>query len=163
MAESLAAWLRDEVGPRLAKLGSPLRSVENYDSYECRSRNRIKNAKISEHAKGDAIDIRAFRLADGRRIEPTDAKVDRPLREDLRDSACHRFTTVLGPGEPYHSGHIHLDILERRRGYRICQWEVFTPAVAGIPLPAPRPASVAFTPPPESGGDGRPINHGSKL
>jgi hypothetical protein len=146
MAESLSAWLRDEVAPRLARLGAPLRSVENYDSYECRSRNRIKGSKISEHAKGDAIDVRAFRLADGRRIEPTDPKADKPLRQALRDSACHRFTTVLGPGEPYHAGHIHLDILERRRGYRICQWDVLEPAppkpelvTLPVPLPVPRP------------------------
>src|SRR5690606_16877588 len=33
MAESLSAWLRDEVAPRISALGSPLRSVENYDAY----------------------------------------------------------------------------------------------------------------------------------
>ena len=146
MAESLAAWLRDEVAPRLAKLGSPLRKVENFDSYECRSRNRIKGAKLSEHANGNAIDVRAFYLADGRRIDPTDAKADEPLREALRETACHRFTTVLGPGEPYHSGHIHLDIIERRAGYRMCQWAVRGPtppelAKLPVPLPVPRPAA----------------------
>jgi hypothetical protein len=148
MAESLAAWLRDEVAPRIAKLGSPLRGVQNYDSYECRDRNRIKEAKLSEHAKGNAIDVRAFRLADGRRIEPVDVKVDKPLREALRESACHRFTTVLGPGEPYHEGHIHLDILERHNGYRICQWDVRDAApppaetqTSPVPLPLPRPSA----------------------
>src|SRR6185312_10872298 len=38
MAESLAAWLRDEVVPRLKPLNSPLRAIENADSYECRGR-----------------------------------------------------------------------------------------------------------------------------
>ena len=65
MAESFAGWLRDEAAPQAAKLGSPLRAVENYDSYECRSRNRIPGAKLSDHAHGDAIDVRAFHLADG--------------------------------------------------------------------------------------------------
>ena len=47
MAESFAAWLREEVAPRAAKLAGKLKSVENYDSYECRSRNRVPGAKIS--------------------------------------------------------------------------------------------------------------------
>jgi hypothetical protein len=154
MAESFAAWVRDETAPRVARLGSALRSIENYDSYECRGRNRVSGAKLSEHAKGNAVDVRAVHLADGRRIEFTDMTVDKSLREDLRDSACHRFTTVLGPGaDAYHESHIHLDIDERRQGYRICQWDVREPppppaAVASIqfrpenvPLPIPRPAN----------------------
>jgi hypothetical protein len=45
------------------------------------------------------------------------------LRAELVRSACQRFTTVLGPGK-YHENNIHLDLLQRRGGYRICQWEV---------------------------------------
>jgi hypothetical protein len=144
MAESLAGWLREEAAPRLARLGSPLTAVENYDAYECRSRDRIPGAKISEHAFGDAIDLRAFRLADGRRLELTDGNVDKSLREALRDSACHRFTTVLGPGaDSYHRSHVHLDIKQRRGGYRICEWDVRDaqpPEKGPVPLPRPRPA-----------------------
>lgn len=143
MAESFAAWLRDAVVPALAKRGAILRGVENYDSYECRSRNRVKGSKLSEHAHGDAIDVRALILADGRHLILTDVNVDKSLRTVLRDSACHRFTTVLGPGDPYHSEHIHLDALARHNGYRICQWDVLEPAPmvakTDIPLPPPRP------------------------
>jgi len=139
MAESLASWLRDEAAPRAAKLGSPLTGIENYDSYECRPRNRIPGAKLSEHAHGDALDVRALHLADGRRLELTDVNVDKPLREGLRDTACRRFTTVLGPGEPFHEGHIHLDVIQRDRGYRVCQWEVREPPPP-VPLPRPRPS-----------------------
>jgi len=62
------------------------------------------------------------------------------LRVAGRDSVCRRFTTILGPGDRYHSGHIHLDVTTRRDGYRICQWEVRvrTPKLA-VPLPRPRP------------------------
>jgi hypothetical protein len=42
--------------------------------------------------------VRAFVLADGRRIVLTDTTIAKPLREEQRDSACHRFATVLGPG-----------------------------------------------------------------
>ena len=146
MAESLAAWIRDEVAPRIARFGGALRSVENYNSYECRTRNRVPGAKLSEHAKGDAIDLRAFTLVDGRRLVLADPKVDRTLRLGLRDSACRRFTTVLGPGsDGYHSTHVHLDTLQRRNGYRICEWEVgaaaLPPGKPLVPLPRVRPAS----------------------
>jgi hypothetical protein len=145
MAESLAGWLRDEAAPRVAALGSALMSIENYDSYECRTRNRIPGAKISEHAHGNALDVRALHLADGRRLELTDPHVDKALREALQAAACRRFTTVLGPGDPYHAGHIHLDVIQRGNGYRICQWKVLEPPPLGlvigpVPLPRPRPA-----------------------
>ena len=144
MAESLAAWVRDAVVPALAKKNMRLRSIQNYDSYECRTRNRIPGAKVSEHAHGDAIDVRSFTLADGRRLMLTDPTVNKNLRVALRDSACRRFPTVLGPGDAYHSGHIHLDALIRRAGYRICEWEVRVPAPKpAVPLPRPRPAEAA--------------------
>ena len=95
--------------------------------------------------------MRAFTLADGRVIQLTDMTVDRHLREQLRDAACQRFTTVLGPGaDPYHSGHVHLDLEARHNGYRICQWEVRVPPpppkpgeLAEVPLPRPRPSQVS--------------------
>jgi hypothetical protein len=150
MAESLAGWLRDEAAPRAARLGSPLTAIENFDSYECRPRNRVFGAKLSEHAHGDALDVRAFHLADGRRISLTDEHADKSLREGLQESACRRFTTVLGPGDPFHGGHIHLDVIQRRSGYRICQWDVreLPPAEVAsvlVPLPVPRPV-IADTP-----------------
>jgi hypothetical protein len=54
------------------------------------------------------------------------------------------FTTVLGPGsDAYHSNHVHIDLQERRDGYRMCQWEVRDPpppqVASAIPLPRPRP------------------------
>lgn len=145
MAELLSGWLREEVAPAVAKLGSTLVAVENYDAYECRSRNRIVGAKLSEHSHGKALDVRALHLADGRRLALTDVHVDKPLREGLQATACHRFTTVLGPGDPFHAGHIHLDVIERRNGYRVCQWNVLEPPPPPetVPLPRPRPAIAA--------------------
>lgn len=156
-AESLAAWLRDEAAPRVAKLGAPLRAVETYDDYECRGRNRVAGAKLSEHGKGNAADLRAFLLDDGRAIGLTDVTVAPEFRNDLRESACHRFTTVLGPGsDGYHEAHIHLDLAERRQGYRMCQWDVREPpateVAARVPLPLPRPAIPAAA-----------VNHERKL
>jgi hypothetical protein len=145
-AESLAAWLRDDAAPLAAKLGAPLRAIDVYDAYSCRSRNRVAGAKLSEHGKGNAIDLRVFTLANGRAVQLTDATLAADFRTALRETACRRFTTVLGPGsDGYHEDHIHLDLAERTNGYRICHWELRAPppdaAIAGnVPLPVPRPA-----------------------
>ena len=154
MAESFAAWVRDEASDKVAALGDALRSVDTYGSYECRGRNWGADAKLSEHGKGNAIDVRALVLADGRHITLTDETASKSLRDDLRDSACHRFTTVLGPGaDGHHNNHIHLDSLERINGARICQWDVREPPpsaakvargrvrlAARVALPQPRPS-----------------------
>jgi hypothetical protein len=127
--------------------------VENYDDFECRPRNRVMGAKPSNHGNGIAIDVRSFTLTDGRVIPLTDMTIAKELRASLRESACQRFTTVLGPGaDGHHDGHIHLDIAERRQGYRICAWDVREPPVEVasvqidgklVPLPMPRPAGAA--------------------
>jgi hypothetical protein len=143
MAESVAHWIRDEVASVAVDLGAPLKSVTVDTSFDCRSRNHIAGAKLSEHGHANAVDLRAFTLANGVAVTLTDKAVQRDARERLRQTACSRFTTVLGPGsDGYHETHIHLDIVERRSGYRICQWDVHDlTEVAGVPLPPERPAA----------------------
>ena len=48
---------------------------------------------------------------------------------------------MLGPSSDwYHEDHIHLDLMERRGNYRICQWDVLDPLPQKAPLlPAERP------------------------
>jgi hypothetical protein len=76
-------------------------------------------AKISEHARGNALDLGQIRLANGTLVELGNRFVFQSVRQRLRDTACHRFTTVLGPGaDPFHENHIHIDLAERARGYR---------------------------------------------
>jgi hypothetical protein len=140
MALAVVDWLREDVAATAAAMGTRLTAIENYDSYNCRGRNRVAGAKTSEHGKGNAVDIRALHLADGRRIEWTDPAVPKPPRESLKASACARFMTVLGPGsDGYHESHVHVDLAERRGGYRMCQWNVLD-LTDLIPLPRPRPA-----------------------
>jgi len=128
MAEQVADWLRQDVAPTLAESGPPLRVLDNFDSYECRGRNRVRAAALSEHGRADAIDVRGFRLADGREINLTDVSAAKDLRQKIRSSVCARFSTVLGPGsDGYHEEHIHLDLAERHNGYKLCQWELREP------------------------------------
>jgi hypothetical protein len=141
MATAIADWIRSDIVPIAASLGSQLSDLDNFDSYECRGRNRVAGAQLSEHGRANALDVRAFKLANGKSIFLTDRTVPRELRESVLHSACTRFSTVLGPGSDwYHEDHIHLDVSERRNNYRICQWNVWDPLPQVAPLlPAERP------------------------
>jgi hypothetical protein len=141
MASAIADWVRTDIAPLAAGLGSAPAALDNFDSYECRGFNRVAGAHLSEHGRANALDVRGFRLADGRFIGLTDRDVPRELRESVLHSVCARFMTVLGPGSDwYHEDHIHLDRMERRNNYRICQWNVWDPLPQVAPLlPAERP------------------------
>jgi hypothetical protein len=141
MASALAAWVRSDIAPLAERLGSAVSDIDNFDSFECRGRNRIVGAKLSEHGRANALDVRAFKFADGSLVSLTDRTVPRGVRESVLQSACARFSTVLGPGsDGYHEDHIHLDLSERRNNYRICQWDVWDPLPPKPPfLPAERP------------------------
>jgi hypothetical protein len=141
MAEELAHWVREDVAPSAQKLGSPVRVLDNFDSYECRGRNRVRGATLSEHGRADAIDVRLFKLADGRSLTLTDVNVDKAWREAIKSSVCARFSTVLGPGsDGNHEEHIHLDLAERHNNYKLCEWDVREPP------PPPQVAQTTTTP-----------------
>lgn len=141
MAEQLALWVRDDIAVRVAKSGLTLASVETYDDFSCRGRNRVFGAKLSEHGKGNAVDIRGITFTDKKSVLLTDKTFAKDVRTDLRVSACARFTTVLGPGsDGYHEEHVHVDLAQRRGGFRMCQWNVLEPPP---PPPPPKPAEVA--------------------
>jgi hypothetical protein len=144
-AEAIVQWVREDVAPAVRALGGPLKSLDNYAAYDCRGRNRVAGAKLSEHGKANALDIRSVKLANGTLLGLTDPQVAKDFRLGLRKSTCARFTTVLGPGsDGYHEDHVHVDLAERAGGHRLCHWEVREPGEeppAPVPLPVPRPAS----------------------
>ena len=141
MASAIADWIRTDMTPLAASLGSEISDLDNFDSYDCRGRNGVAGAMLSEHGRANALDVRALKLAKGQSIALTDRTVSRDLRESVLHSACARFTTVLGPGSDwYHEEHIHLDLMERHNNYKICQWNVWDPLPQIAPLlPAARP------------------------
>jgi hypothetical protein len=141
MASAIADWIRTDVEPLASGLGSDISVLDNFDSFECRGRNRVVGAPLSEHGRANALDVRALKLANGQSIALTDRTVPRELRESVLHSVCARFSTVLGPGsDGYHEDHIHLDLMERHNNYRICQWNVWDPLPPIAPLlPAARP------------------------
>ena len=164
-AEAVAQWITSDVAPAIAALGTSLHSVQTLDSFDCRPRNGIPGAPISEHGRANALDVHSFNLANGAVIELNNASVAKSLRERFRDSACARFSTVLGNGaDAYHDTHVHIDLMERSNHYKICEWDVLDPAetaalaakkavvatkrlpsavgvAADVPLPRPRPVA----------------------
>jgi hypothetical protein len=119
VAEALAQWMATAVQPAAQEhLGRRVTGLRIAGSYECRARNHVPGARLSEHAIGNAIDIAAFRiggeewLAVGPR-EDEDAS-DAQFLTEVRNAACTYFHTVLGPGsDPFHSDHFHLDLARR--------------------------------------------------
>jgi hypothetical protein len=141
MATAVAEWIRGDVAAISREAGTSVSELDNFDSFDCRGRNRVPGARMSEHGRANALDVRGVKFANGQFVSFTDRTVARELREKFIASVCARFTTVLGPGSDwYHEDHVHLDLAERRSGYRICQWDVWDPLPKIAPLfPAVRP------------------------
>jgi hypothetical protein len=117
VAATFATWVRDNVEPTArAKLGEPLTGLRIVDAYSCRTRDNIKNAKLSEHAYGNAIDVGAFRI--GKQwinVGGGHSPDQQAFLDKVRADACGPFKTVLGPGsDSYHAEHFHLDLAKRR-------------------------------------------------
>jgi hypothetical protein len=90
---------------------------------------------VSEHAFGNALDIAAFMLADGRRITVKDGWRGTPEEQgflhDVQLYACETFSTVLAPGyNVYHYNHIHVDLMRRANGRHPCRPDAIPGEVA---------------------------------
>jgi hypothetical protein len=120
-------WLADSVQPAAMRwFGARVVEIKQISAYSCRGMNGNPNAHISEHAFGNALDIAAFTLADGRRISVEAGWRGMPEEQgflhDVQASACREFTTVLAPGSNvYHYDHIHVDLMRRPHRPIICE------------------------------------------
>lgn len=119
-ARTLKSWIDTGLQPAVRGKGGGVVRLRVAAGYACRTRNSRKGAKISEHAKGNAIDISAFELRDGSEISVLrdwgKGKKGRTLKR-IHRSACGPFGTVLGPKENrYHRDHFHLDVARYRGG-----------------------------------------------
>jgi hypothetical protein len=107
--------------------------IRQISAYSCRGMNGQIGARISEHAFGNALDIASFTLADGRRVTVRDGWRGLPEEQgflrDVQSAACDQFTTVLAPGSNrFHYDHIHVDLMRRSSGTRICNPEAMSGA-----------------------------------
>lgn len=122
-AQSLNKWVERTVIPTFRRRG-PVVELKVAAHYSCRTRNNRPGAKISEHGKGRAIDISAFRMQDGEEITVLEGWKRGSSRKLLRrvwKGACGPFGTVLGPNaDRYHQDHFHMDTAKHRSG-RYCR------------------------------------------
>jgi hypothetical protein len=127
LVSALDRWINETVQPAAIRwFNQPVSEIKQISAYSCRGMNGNPNARISEHAFGNALDIAAFTLADGRRISVKDGWRGLPEEQgflrDVQGGACRMFTTVLAPGSNvYHYDHIHVDLMRRSSGRVICQ------------------------------------------
>lgn len=110
-----AFWDRHGLRPAAREeLGQRVTRVEHYGTYACRNMYNRAEARRSEHAFANALDVAGFRLADG-----SQATILRDFREETpkgrfvrraRDGACDWFKATLSPDyNAAHRDHLHLD------------------------------------------------------
>lgn len=126
-ALQLSRWMEGSVKPSLeaAMPGETITVLAQASAYVCKNRNGAEEGRISEHAFGNAVDIAGFTLKSGKTltIRPADkdSTMDGAFQRAITEAACLYFTTVLDPGsDAAHQNHLHLDVKERRGGYRYC-------------------------------------------
>ena len=124
-ARALAEWTAAEVVPAAEALGASVSAIDHGSTYICRRRNNAATGRLSEHAFGNAVDVMGFGFADREpvRIEPREPGGPvATFQRSVREASCEHFTTVIGPGtNAAHADHLHLDVKERRGGYRLCE------------------------------------------
>ena len=127
IVSALDRWLSDSVQPAAMRwFGVRVVEIKQISAYSCRGMNGNPHAHISEHAFGNALDIAAFTLADGRRITVKGGWRGMPEEQgflrDVQAAACQQFNTVLAPGSnSHHEDHIHVDLMRRASRRTICQ------------------------------------------
>ncbi len=127
IVSALDRWLSDSVQPAAMRwFGVRVVEIRQISAYSCRGMNGNPHAHISEHAFGNALDIAAFTLADGRRITVKTGWRGMPEEQgflrDVQGAACQQFNTVLAPGSnSHHEDHIHVDLMRRTSRRTICQ------------------------------------------
>jgi hypothetical protein len=119
LARNFIAWLRNGVAPAAREiLDGELVRVETYGTYSCRGivgGGAASAGKMSEHGLGNAVDVAAFILRDGRRVTVQHGWRGRDEEQQflraIHKSACRRFATVLSPDyNAAHYNHMHLDM-----------------------------------------------------
>jgi hypothetical protein len=126
-AVKFSRWLNEVGAPIVVqRLGSPLAAIQTGSGFVCRNRVGGSLSKISEHARGNALDLMRFDLKDKHRItvEEMPNGTSSVALSGLRTSACGYFTTVLGPGSnAAHKNHLHFDLGQHGKSgkYRICE------------------------------------------
>lgn len=124
MALTFARWTRNELVPNTRwRYFSGVKTIRQGSSYSCR---KIAGSRTqSAHSTGNALDVMAIELNNGKDIDVVKKGLfsfrERKLLNNVRADGCEYFTTVLGPGYNYdHRNHFHFDLMQRKSGHRAC-------------------------------------------
>lgn len=122
LALSSALFVEQQAKPLAQQLiGSPLRQIDHFGSYACRNIYHRENARLSEHATAEALDISGFRFANGKRVTVLKGWPNaqtQPFLRALLSSSCLYYGNGLGPEyNAAHANHFHLGM----RGYGLCR------------------------------------------
>lgn len=124
-AKALYNWVQQDAKPAVGRKGGGLGKIQMIAGYACRNRNSAKKGRLSEHAKGNAVDIAGFVLKDGTTmtvLKGWRSKAHGPTLKSLHKSACGPFKTVLGPNaNRFHQDHFHFDVAKHRGGSTYCR------------------------------------------
>ncbi|MCR6629677.1 MAG: extensin family protein [Magnetospirillum sp.] len=127
MARTLARYQAEVVQPLAQqRFGQPVARIHHAGTYDCRVRRNNTTAaaaalggsrggRLSEHSKGQAIDLMAFELADGTMVSVKkdwrSGGAKAAFLKDLAKASCSSFNVVLTPNhDRFHQDHFHLDI-----------------------------------------------------
>lgn len=127
LARTLVRFETEVVQPlALQHFGQPIKRIHNAGSYDCRTRRtdstkvaaRVgssKGGRLSEHAKGMALDVSGFELADGSMVTLKKhwrgAGASSDFLQDVGRASCSIFNVVLTPNhDRSHQDHFHLDV-----------------------------------------------------
>jgi hypothetical protein len=115
-AVALVMWERSVLQPEAERLfKSRVTHVQTFGTYACRNVYHQQNARRSQHATANAIDVAGFTIAGGQNVNVLrdwkDAGPRGRFARAVRDGACRFFGTVLSPDyNAAHANHLHLDM-----------------------------------------------------
>jgi hypothetical protein len=127
MAATFAKYVRKDFAPAVrTRYFSGIQTIYTGSTYSCRNMIGESTNHLSEHAKGNALDVMKVKLDSGRVIDVTSPGFfsfrQRGFLNRVRAEACDYFTTVLGPGyNRAHANHFHFDLKQRKNGYVACR------------------------------------------
>ncbi len=127
-ALALAHWMKESVIPAAATAledNGEITTINQASTYVCRLRNNATTGKISEHARGNAVDIASFTFENGKTIgiEPRheDPTLTGAFQRAASASACLYFTTVLTRTATLRTKRISTRTVLKRKGeFRYC-------------------------------------------
>jgi hypothetical protein len=115
MVQELTRWEAEMQDAAKANFGEAVTTIHVAASYDCRTMNHRRRARLSEHAHANAIDISEYETASGRKVT-----VEKDFYAGGRNGAflkavhadtCDLFQVVLGPGsDGMHENHFHMDL-----------------------------------------------------